>query len=288
MYVCPICRSTNRTDYALVGVGSQGAGGVIAYDVLRCRTHGVEIADAPGIDYGNQAAVASLDLCYGPTVDLEGRYRVMMDQVDRVRSTPGDLHDVGCAHGHLMDEAARRDWRVRGNDLVLPPTPYTHERHQGTLPSLGLPDESADVVTQFCVLPHLTDPIHELEATYRLLRPGGWLVSQMPARGVYRRAAHALYHISGGRYRTALASVHGPGGHPYAYDRMSVVALLESVGFTDCRTWDYCVPARWSLIRYQQAPLRTRLLATVALYALHALSRVPGLANHMIVVGQRP
>lgn len=98
----------------------------------------------------------------------------------------GRLLDVGCATGNFLNEMASRGvWQVEGvepNDEVAT---YARDRfgltvHGGRLTGVQLKAESFDVVTMWNVLEHLHDPMRNLQAVQRILRPGGLFVFSIP------------------------------------------------------------------------------------------------------------
>lgn len=100
----------------------------------------------------------------------------------------GRLLDVGCALGFFMEAAAHRGWLAEGIDISAHATSYAREElgldaHTGTLHTVPLEPGSFDVVTAWDVIEHVTDPVEELRAMRRLLRPGGLLVLSTPDIG---------------------------------------------------------------------------------------------------------
>jgi SAM-dependent methyltransferase len=50
------------------------------------------------------------------------------------------------------------------------------------LTSLALPSESWDVVIAYHILEHITEDVKAMREIYRVLKPGGWAVLQVPVR----------------------------------------------------------------------------------------------------------
>ena len=180
-----------------------------------------------------------------PSISIHGaletrrpsRYVDFMDRIERLLGRPGVLHDVGCGNGQLLVEARRKGWTVQGNDLLPSIGPALAAREipyfVGELSRLNLPSSSLDIVSSFCVLlPHVADPLPDLKTAARILRPGGWLVAELPDDGLYRRVATFLYRSSRGRWETPLAhDSYSPGGHQFGYSRRNVPLLLHLCGF---------------------------------------------------------
>lgn len=98
----------------------------------------------------------------------------------------GRLLDVGCATGNFLYEMARTGrWQVEGVEPNVWAARYGQERlglsiHVGELTEVDLPPDSYDVITMWDVFEHLHDPMANLHAVARLLKPRGWFVFSIP------------------------------------------------------------------------------------------------------------
>jgi SAM-dependent methyltransferase len=98
----------------------------------------------------------------------------------------GRLLDVGCASGNFLHEIDRTGhWQAEGVEPNAEVADYARQRfglkiYPGRLTALDLPDASYDVITLWNVLEHLHDPIENLMAAQRLLKPGGLLIFSIP------------------------------------------------------------------------------------------------------------
>ena len=100
--------------------------------------------------------------------------------------TGGRLLDVGCGTGIFLGEAQRSGhWELMGVEPTPQAAAYTHEvlgisvlaqRFNEVELSVG----TFDVITMWNVLEHLDSPIKDLRHAYQLIRPGGWLVLEIP------------------------------------------------------------------------------------------------------------
>ena len=215
------------------------------------------------------ASSASLATLYGSPDIVTLRVTRFLGAVHEVARPPGVLHDHGCGNGQLMSLARSLGWEAQGNDLVA------GDHYVGPLPELDLATASCNVVTSYCVLPHLVDPLAELAAIRRLLKDGGWLVAEMPSNGTYRRAARLLRR---------LHYVYEPSSHRLGFDERSARLAFERAGFRNIRVQAFQQPASYSLARFQRKPAWFR--AAVRL-GVGLLSRI-GPANHIVVYGQAP
>jgi SAM-dependent methyltransferase len=92
------------------------------------------------------------------------------------------VHDVGCGVGFFLEAARARGLEATGNELNGYAYKVMKERlgldvYQEVLPELPLEENSLDAVTMNDYIEHTYDPLGDLKAAYRLLRPGGvlWL-----------------------------------------------------------------------------------------------------------------
>ncbi len=98
----------------------------------------------------------------------------------------GRLLDVGCATGNFLYEMARSGrWQVEGVEPNAEAACYGREHlgltiHVGELTAVDLPPGTYDVITMWNVFEHLHDPMANLQALARLLKPGGWFVFSIP------------------------------------------------------------------------------------------------------------
>jgi len=290
--VCPLCATSDPAAYVTVARIRQRGNPAGPYVILRCRAHGVEFADPDSGITDGAAGQSALDSLYGALDESrQPRYVEFMDRIERLADRPGVLHDVGCGNGQLLAEAQRRGWTVQGNDLLSSIGPGLAARgipyFVGELARLDLAPSSIDVVSSFCVLPHhLADPLPDLRAVVRLLRPGGWLIAELPDSGLYRRVAEALYRSSGGRWETPLANIYSPGGHLFGYSRRNIPLLLRSCGFDRVIVGPYRQPPTLSTARFSSRSVLFRTVAVAGTTTLAAGARILGMPNHMVVCAQ--
>lgn len=291
---CPICGAADPSAYTMVARIRRTSDPAGPYRILRCRAHGVEFADADSGAANGAATQSALDSIHGALDESrQPRYVGFMNQIERLLGHRGALHDVGCGNGQLLVEARERGWVVQGNDLLNSVSAALTARQipyfVGELSQLGLPSSSLDAVSSFCVLmPHVADPNPDLRTVSRILRPGGWLIAELPDDGLYRRVAKALYRLSGGRWETPLANIYSPSGHVFGYSRRSATLLLKKCGFERVLIEPYRQPPSLSTARFSGRGLAFRLVALCATSALALAARVLRMPNHMILFAQTP
>ena len=83
------------------------------------------------------------------------------------RSLPvGNMLDVGCGDGHLLEAAVARGWKVEGYDGDFISTRFLRQHY--------------DLITMHQVLEHLKDPLTYLNKCRELIRTGGYLFVAVP------------------------------------------------------------------------------------------------------------
>ena len=100
-------------------------------------------------------------------------------------STRGTLLDAGCATGTFLAAAHERGWRTFGADvapaaLTLAKTQLQLAVANATLHAQPFPCNVFNVITAFHTLEHLPSPRRAVQEFYRLLKPNGWLMVEVP------------------------------------------------------------------------------------------------------------
>lgn len=173
-----------------------------------------------------------------------------LDLIERTARPPGRLLDVGCGSGEVLVAARERGWDVQGAEPVEESAAYAViERgldvRAALLEESGIPEASADVVSAFHVLEHMSDGRAFLQSIARWARPGGHVVIEVPNWGsVHRRAYGAawpglrpLEHVAHYTPRTLattmrraaleVVAVHTPG---FLWRRQTLAQMLHDLG----------------------------------------------------------
>lgn len=105
--------------------------------------------------------------------------------VSKALRRPGPVLDVGCGGGSFLHAIEQEGRAVFGSDISQKAARTALAQYDipaacASLPDLPFREGSFAVVTMFHVLEHLPDPLAALEATWRLLAPGGRIVVQVP------------------------------------------------------------------------------------------------------------
>lgn len=185
--------------------------------------------DSSGAYFNGLTATAGAPGAHGYE-DYEEWARVILgrEHFDRrarwIRSVVGDRTgrslEVGCATGEMTAAMARLGWQASGTDL----SGYCVDRATALHPECAFTkgtvqecDAGWDLIGYYDVFEHLADPIGELRDVHQRLRPGGWMVLELPNQ------ASAEAEICGADYLF--------GEHLFYYDPRSITRALERTGF---------------------------------------------------------
>lgn len=171
-----------------------------------------------------------------PVGEMEERYRriVLRDHVNFVSraaaAADGPVLDVGCGGALFGRLLAERGYRVFGLDYSRQAAQVAWKQNRvpavtGLFPDSPFRPASFAAVTMFHVLEHLYDPGAYLQAAWKLLKPGGRLVVQVP---------------NASSWQFLLLGEHWNGldvpRHLINFRATDIQALLEQNGFRVLRT----------------------------------------------------
>lgn len=216
--------------------GQQGGRLVIAHpegrrwDVLRCATCGLmALRDLPPLE---EVAAFYQEDYYRST---DGRrfpapmeaavawFRSRRAREIQQRCPPGStVLDVGCGRGLILATLQRRGYRVLGTQLSQTAARAIRARFGihvwvGELPEAEFEASSVDVALILHVLEHTRDPMLYLRTLHTVLKPGGWLLVEVPNAGcptacrygldwLHWDIPHHLYHFDWGGLKWALTA----------------------------------------------------------------------------------
>ncbi len=154
-------------------------------------------------------------------IDLASR-QYAMEQIEiHVKSFDAAFLEIGCSSGFMINLLKKKlpDALVIGSDYVreplehlatqLPEVPLLHFN----LLKCPLPDNSLDCVVLLNVLEHIEDDLEALRQIYRILKPGGIAVVEVPAGpGLYDTYDKLLMHFR-------------------RYSMKTITRLIEQTGF---------------------------------------------------------
>jgi 2-polyprenyl-3-methyl-5-hydroxy-6-metoxy-1,4-benzoquinol methylase len=108
-----------------------------------------------------------------------------LSRLNALQQKRGKILDVGCFCGVFLSVAAQERWECYGIEPLVMPAVYARGRFglnitTGTLDDSVYKQDFFDVITAFQVFEHMLDPKKELERIYRLLKPGGLVLIEVP------------------------------------------------------------------------------------------------------------
>ena len=142
-------------------------------------------------------------------------------------SKVGKILDIGCSGGDYLAYLRTLGWEVYGIELDKDAVRHAREHfglnvHLGTAEHTlnNFQNESFDVITMWHVLEHMFDPSLVLAQVYRLLKPGGILMLEMPN-------FNSLWATVLGRDWFPLEIPR----HLYHFTPLTLTAILNKTGF---------------------------------------------------------
>jgi 2-polyprenyl-3-methyl-5-hydroxy-6-metoxy-1,4-benzoquinol methylase len=157
---------------------------------------------------------------------LRGHVAFIQSAASRLQKKQGiRLLDIGCGSATLLGLMKNRGFDVLGVDTSAEASQVAAKENGvrvvvGTIANAALPTSSADVVTMFHVMEHVTNPQDVLADAHRILEAGGTLVLQVPNIDSWQ------FHWFGAKwYGLDIPR------HVIDYSRASIVKLLERSGF---------------------------------------------------------
>jgi 2-polyprenyl-3-methyl-5-hydroxy-6-metoxy-1,4-benzoquinol methylase len=216
--------------------------------------------------------------------EKENRYHTFRRVVRALGPPLGrTLLDVGAYCGYFLDVAREAGFRPEG--LELSHWAAGHARSLGfTVHGVPLAELAArgvqyDVVTLWDVVEHFADPRAELEAAFRLVRPGGRIyLSTIDAGSLVAR-------LLGGQWPWLMDM------HLFYFGRSTLATLLEGVGFhvKDTRTYTHIISADY-LLRKVGASFRPAApVLELARRVVPGAWAIPfNLGDNMLMAAERP
>jgi methionine biosynthesis protein MetW len=182
-----------------------------------------------------------------PVVQRDWLHRYLLDPVFDPRANtrtsvalallPGGerLLDIGCWNGAFLEQvrSAGRYRELYGVDIVPAAVEATNAKGfpaqvvdlNGEL--LPFPDQCFDTVTILGVLEHVFDPYTVIREIYRVLRPGGTMLIDVPNVGSFTNRLRILF----GRIPVTSSDPGWDGGHLHYFTKQALDRFLRNERF---------------------------------------------------------
>lgn len=200
-----------------------------------------------------------------------------------LHAPPGELLDLGCWVGFLLDEGRRRGWDPIGVEPSRFAASYAREELgleivEAELLDAELGERSFDAIFMGDVIEHLPDPGAALDRVAELLAPGGLLALAAPDAG------SRLARTMGRRWWSVIPT------HVHYFTRRSLSTLLERHGFEviEIETQPKCFSVRYYLSRIAGYSPAISRLAVRAAEALRLANRLwaPDFRDRMMFISR--
>lgn len=182
-------------------------------------------------------------LCYVKAVEDEtnifkylDRWRARERRVKQIlkrSNTLGRILDVGCATGILLSGIQRYGWECYGVEPNLEAAEYARNRFglevfNGYLEDISFPDNYFDVITMMDVLEHIYDLTTTLKEVFRIIKPGGYFIGNIPNADAWERYLFGPHWVGWDVPR-----------HYHVFTQKTIRQLLGAHGFTDVELFSF-------------------------------------------------
>lgn len=181
MHLCPICKG-NETEIKLKPVSDHITKG--EFEIRSCRNCGISYTfpQPDNLDpyyplkyRGYNAFVRNI---------LRFFFKVRVNNWARKFGVPGDVLEIGCGPGFMLDAFRKKGWRVLGTErkekmAINAKDALGLDVHIGDIGALPEQREF-DLIVMFNVLEHLKDPLQVINECSRRLKKDGTLIISVP------------------------------------------------------------------------------------------------------------
>lgn len=136
-------------------------------------------------------------------IDRASRFRACHELKKTIKNKNAVILEIGSSSGYLLEEIKKilPETFLIGSDCILEPLENIAKKIpdlpliEFDLINCPLPDNSIDVVIALNVLEHIKDDDHALKQIYRIVKPGGFVIIEVPANpGLYDFYDEQLRH----------------------------------------------------------------------------------------------
>lgn len=153
----------------------------------------------------------------------------------------GKILDVGCADGLFLSALEpMASWELCGIDLnpevIQKPKSKNLHLRAGQLEKDTYDEQTFDAIVMIHVIEHVTDPLETLRTCFRILRPGGIVIGELPNIDCWDFKLFRRYW--GGLHLPRHLSF----WNPKTFRNLALVA-----GFSDAQVYPVMQPAHWAI-----------------------------------------
>ena len=201
------------------------------------------------------------------------------------RKRQARILEIGCADGFFLELARERGWIPYGVEVSDYAAEYARAKRgldvfTGTLEDTNLPSETFVAVYMGDVLAHLASPSRTLRGIYRVLAPGGGLVTVEETfyGGFYCTISRGYLYLRK-LFTGEDHQIEEPRCHYYEFTSRTLRSMLEGCGFQVLESDSFEGTEECKIL---QSPVRAgvRLLSRVA-------SLLPGVGARTLVLAKR-
>lgn len=266
------------------------------YDLVACAACGLAyIANPPSAEELGRIYSAQTDYHAALTESSSSAWAMMagiarqhMSFLQTVTES-GRLLDVGCSTGLFLDLAGKAGFSVKGVEFSPDSAAFARRQFgltvdQGSIHDCTDPDGTYDILTMFDVIEHVPDPLSDMAAALRLLRPGGWFVLSTPnIDGLFPRMS----------YRFAKALNYWPHPEPpyhlYQFSVKTLSAMLGKAGFTPGQVRHHAIALDYTFGKWSTLRRMPKRLAYAALFApVAVLGPLVGQGDWFYIAARKP
>jgi len=214
---------------------------------VRCKNCGLEFVERRPSEsqdvvcdwYNKDATIEYFDTMWTDEVHWENRF-TKMEEIFSGIGVPfplptGNAFEVGCGKGHVLEFLAKQGLRVAGIETGQKLVDYCRVKRgldveKYTVQQFDGPSEQFDYFLAYHVLEHLDHPSILFEKARRMLKPGGYILLEVPTPVLENE------HIW-----KKLDKDHGyaNSGHLYYFNRDTLSKYFPKFGFELLNTYEY-------------------------------------------------
>jgi 2-polyprenyl-6-hydroxyphenyl methylase/3-demethylubiquinone-9 3-methyltransferase len=205
--------------------------------------------------------------------------------------------DIGCGGGLFLSLLTREDANVAGIELSDSRAQYAATKHGLTIHKHPIENDFwqkgyanyFDAVTLWDVIEHVNYPLRTLQSALNVLKKGGLLLIDTPARdSFYHQVGEVTYRLSGGRFPTFLDAMYSSHlfGHKQIFSTAEMKDIFRSSGLEVIQLQKFhelSFPYEF----YLQKLLRSEALVKVSLPAVKTFFWLFKIRNKMLVIGRK-